>query len=344
MKGALIVIPCLNEEKHLPDLLDRMLQENPGATVVVADGGSSDASRAIVTRLAALHPGLILLDNPARLQSAGINLAVRHFSTGHEWLVRIDAHCDYPTNYVARLVEAARRHGASSIVVPMATRARTCFQAGAASAQNSLLGNGGSAHRRATQGGFVDHGHHALMNLALFRQVGGYDESFSHNEDAELDMRLTAAGGQIWLEPSLTLGYWPRDRMRALFRQYQGYGRGRARTLQRHRTSIKARQAIPVMIAPVVTAGIVGIALGTILPNAFMLTLPALIWAISCIGYGFALGLRHRSVCAVSAGPAAMTMHLAWSIGFIGQACFGKGPGLPPPPITVLATDALLPT
>ena len=110
--SVLIVIPCLNEAQHLPTLLAKLLHENPRATLVVADGGSTDGSRAIVADLAALHSNLILLDNPDRFQSAGINLAVRHHSNGQEWLVRIDAHCDYPPHYVAGLVDAAWRHGA----------------------------------------------------------------------------------------------------------------------------------------------------------------------------------------------------------------------------------------
>ena len=37
------------------------------------------------------------------------------------------------------------------------------------------------------------------MRIAAFRAVGGYDESFSHNEDAELDYRLRQAGYRIWM-------------------------------------------------------------------------------------------------------------------------------------------------
>jgi hypothetical protein len=55
------------------------------------------------------------------------------------------------------------------------------------------------AHRARGQGAFVDHGHHALMSIAAFRAVGGYDPDFAHNEDAELDHRLRAAGYDIWL-------------------------------------------------------------------------------------------------------------------------------------------------
>ncbi|WP_395331147.1 glycosyltransferase family 2 protein [Novosphingobium sp. BL-8H] len=334
--SVLIVIPCLNEERHLPGLLAMLLRDNPQATVVVADGGSTDASRAIVARHAAIHPNLILLDNPDRLQSAGINLAVRRHSAGHRWLVRIDAHCDYPPGYVAGLVAAARRHGAASVVVPMVTHGGGCFQKAAAAAQNSALGNGGSAHRRIGEGQFVDHGHHALMDLALFRQIGGYDETFSHNEDAEFDLRLGAAGGNIWLEPSLALGYWPRAAPRPLFRQYRGYGRGRAMTLARHAAPIKPRQAIPVVVAPAVLLALVGLCLAPVLPLATALAMPALIWTTLCLGFGLGLGLRQGCRCTAAAGVAAMVMHLAWSIGFIGQKLRGPRPGLPPRPIEAL--------
>ena len=47
--SMLIVIPCLNEEAHLPGLLAQLLDENPDARIVVADGGSTDASLRVTT-------------------------------------------------------------------------------------------------------------------------------------------------------------------------------------------------------------------------------------------------------------------------------------------------------
>jgi len=155
---ALIVIPCLNEIKHLPGLLDGLLKGDPAWHVVVADGGSTDGSVEFVADLAQRHANLTLLPNPQRIQSAGINLAVRRFGAGMRWLVRIDAHCGYPDGYVEGLIAAAGRTGATSVVVPMITRGQACFQRAAAAAQNSVLGAGGSAHRKIGQAQFVDHG------------------------------------------------------------------------------------------------------------------------------------------------------------------------------------------
>lgn len=308
----LIVIPCLNEEGNLPRLLDRLLADAAGADIVVADGGSIDRSHAIVRDYQRIHPNLHLLDNPRRIQSAGINQAVMLMGRGKKWLLRIDAHCDYPAGYVAGLLDSAARQGASSVVVPMVTQGRDCFQRACAFAQNSLIGTGGSPHRHVGKGRFVDHGHHALMRIDLFLDVGGYRENQSHNEDAELDLRLQAAGGRIWLEPSQAIIYHPRKTPLALLRQYFRYGDGRARTMRLHGTTLKPRQALPLLVP---------VALG-MLPLALIhpvFALPALTWASICLLYGLITGVRERSICAAASGVAAMIMHLGWGAGYLSQ-------------------------
>jgi len=335
MTDILVVIPCLNEAAHLPTLLDQLLRENPEATIVVADGGSTDGSGTIVEAMALRHPRLFHLANPARIQSAGVNLAVRRFGANHRWLVRVDAHCGYPEDYVARLVDAARAHKATSVVVPMVTTAAGCFQKAAAATQNSILGNGGSAHRRITEGQFVDHGHHALFDLGLYCQVGGYDEAFSHNEDAELDQRLVAGGARIWLEPTLALTYWPRRSAWPLFRQYRGYGRGRAMNLRRHAAPLKLRQALPILVAPLVLVAVLGLLLVPVLSPMALLAVPAAAWAFLCLAFGLWLGIRARSMCVAASGLAAMIMHFAWSLGFVGARLSGRRQGPPPLPIAL---------
>ncbi len=309
---VLIVIPCLNEAANLPALLGQLLAETEGQRIVVADGGSTDGSRRIVREIAAKDDRVILLNNPARLQSAGVNLAVETHGAEAAWLVRVDAHCKYPRDYVARLVEAAAARHARAVVVPMISRGFSPFQIAAATAQNSRLGTGGSPHRHRGRGAYVDHGHHALMDMALFRRVGGYREDMAHNEDAELDQRLAKAGARIWLEPELALVYLPRSTVGGLWHQYWGYGQGRARTLQLHRKRPKLRQALPLAV-PV--AG--GLALFAPVHPIFALPLAG--WALLCLGGGALIGARAHNRYAMASGAAAMTMHMAWGLGFLKQ-------------------------
>lgn len=313
---VLIVIPCLNEEANLARLLAQFRREAPGALIVVADGGSTDTSRAIAGKAANEAQDITTLENPQRIQAAGINLAVARYAGERDWLVRVDAHCVYPAHFIRILIEAAISHEADSVVVPMITKGKSWFQRAAAAAQNSLLGNGGAVHRNASEGLFVDHGHHALFRLSSFRKIGGYDDNFSHNEDAELDVRLGAAGGRIWLEGQAAVIYFPRSGPGALFRQYFRYGMGRARTGAKHNQTLKLRQALPLGVMPAGLLALIALLSLPFAPYGVFLALPLVTWAASALFVGVGLAVCARDVCVLGAGFAAMLMHMGWSCGY----------------------------
>ena len=308
---VLIVIPALNEARHIDGVLTfaAAFAARANGLVVVADGGSTDATCDIVRRRAAADPLIRLIDNPGRLQSAGVNLAVERFGGGAEWLLRLDAHSDYPADYGDVLLAEAQQTGADSVVVTMHAQGQGFLQQVIAEAQNSRLGNGGSAHRLAGGGAWVDHGHHALMRIDAFRAVGGYDARFSHNEDAELDHRLTIAGHRIWLTGRTRLTYFPRARLGALVRQYFNFGRGRARNLQKNGTRPATRQAVVAMLAPAT-------ALVVLAPFSAVFALPLVLWLLACLAGGVMIALQTGRPRGLIAGLVAGTMHMAWSAGF----------------------------
>ncbi|AZO10049.1 MULTISPECIES: glycosyltransferase family 2 protein [unclassified Mesorhizobium] len=309
--STLIVIPCLNEADHIGALLAQLQPSAArlGARIVVADGGSNDGTQGIVEKVAAEDARVVLLPNPKRIQSAAINLAVATFGAGADFLIRIDAHGGYPADYCDRLVEEALATGADSVVVSMLTSGTGAVQKAVAAAQNSKLGTGGSKHRHMSDGEWVDHGHHALMRIAAFQAVGGYDESFSHNEDAELDHRLRQAGHRIWMSGSTHMIYYPRATLKGLYFQYLGYGRGRAKNVLKHRMVPKVRQMIPLLVAPVVLLAFFSLV-------HWLAVVPFVIWAAVCLAYGVLTAVRQRNPGIALAGVSAMVMHLGWSVGF----------------------------
>ena len=310
---VLVVVPALNEQRHIVNCLESILRDAPGLTVVVADGGSTDATRALVAGLDQRFPNLQIIDNPARLQSAGINRAVAACATpAHRGLVRCDAHAGYPPGCVRAVARALDHHKAASVVVPMDSTGQTAFARAAAWVVDTPLGSGGSAHRGGRMSGPVDHGHHAGMDLGWFRQIGGYDPGFSHNEDAEYDHRLRLAGGAIWMQSDIRLDYVMRPTFRTLARQYWNYGRGRARTVLKHRIRPKLRQLIPAVNL-----------VGMILALMVALVWPwALLWPLA---YGVALigvslvGAQKIGLGGLWAGPALLAMHNFWAAGFLWQ-------------------------
>ncbi|MEL7190364.1 MAG: glycosyltransferase family 2 protein [Pseudomonadota bacterium] len=317
--GVLAIIPCLNEAEHIDGLLTQMLGDPTYAMVVVADGGSTDGSLAIIAEHQNRDPRLKLLDNPDRIQSAGINRAVTRFGEGMDWLVRIDAHCIYPDQYGATLLSIAREKDADAVVVPMITKGLSGWQAATAIAQNSALGTGGSAHRHMSKGQWVDHGHHALMRIDVFKQLGGYCEAMPCNEDAEFDVRQGKEGYRIWLDPIPAITYFPRKSLTALARQYFKYGSGRARTVRRHKVRMKLRQLAPVGIF----ASLCALPLSLLHP---IFALPAIGWALACLAYGAWAGIRSgQGVMGMFAGIPAMIMHACWGAGFVKEWIWNWG-------------------
>ncbi len=309
--GILIVVPCLNEIRHIGPMLHQLKRtaERLGGIVVIVDGGSHDGTLEVAKTAAAEAPNIHVLQNSARVQSAGVNLAVEKFGNTARHLIRIDAHGAYPEDYCDTLLAEADQSGAASVVVSMHARGSGLWQRVIAAAQNAPVGNGGSRHRQQTSGAFVDHGHHALMDIEAFRAVGGYDPDFSHNEDAELDHRLIAAGYKIWLTGATKVTYFPREGWAPLARQYFNYGAGRARNMLKHLTRPAPRQAKVIAILPLVLAALLA-------PVHTLFVLPLLLWIGYCTSMAISLAYRAKDPTLLLAGPMAMIMHIAWSSGF----------------------------
>lgn len=313
VRNVLVAIPTLNEALHIEAVMEQLYVDLPDCDVqfVIADGGSTDGTLDVVRRLAGQRKGLSFVHNSRRLQSAGVNLVARQFGQDCDILIRCDAHASYPDGYLRRLVESLQTANADSVVVPMDSVGENCLQRAVAWVSDSPVGSGGSAHRGGRQSRFVDHGHHAAMAMESFRRVGGYEETFSHNEDAEFDCRLRAMGGKIYLDTDIRIQYQPRSSLRKLFKQYFNYGKGRSRTVRRHPASFKVRQfAVPAFMS----ACAIAIVLSPLLP--LLLMLPAF-YLFVLAATSVSIAAKKRSVCGLLAGPAAMTMHVSWALGFI---------------------------
>jgi rSAM/selenodomain-associated transferase 2 len=98
-----VIVPTLNESIQLPGLIDRLRREAPGVEIIVADGGSRDATCAMAERLA---DGVIKTDaGRARQQNAGARRATR----GILWFLHADC---FPPGGFAEAITACIDAGA----------------------------------------------------------------------------------------------------------------------------------------------------------------------------------------------------------------------------------------
>lgn len=304
-----VVVPVLNEEQHLCACLDSIVaQVYPGEVeILVVDGGSVDRSRSI----AASYPQVRLLENPRRLQSAGLNIALA-VARGQVF-VRVDGHSTIAPDFVRRSVETLQRTGAAMVGAGLQPRKDgRWLQRSIAAAIVSPLGAGPAAFRRRGSSRWVDTAFLTSFWTSTGRDLGGYDEDTNLNEDAEFAYRMATRGG-VWYEETLVSTYVGQGTLRGLTRQYYRYGRLRAGMVRRHPESLAARQ----LIAPLFLAALLS------RKRRFVLLAYA----------GFLAGVAWRELPDDPAAAAGLVgalpcMHVPWAVGFLAGLTRGFGVGL----------------
>jgi glycosyltransferase involved in cell wall biosynthesis len=241
-----IAMPAYNEEPFIEACIASVqAQDYPAELieVLVADGRSTDRTRDILARLAVTDPRIRVIDNPARLQAAGLGLIVKQASG--DVIVRMDVHAEYAADYVRTCVETLERTGADNVGGAQRAKAKTVFQRALCAALESPLGVGGAKYRSSEAEGFVDTVFLGAFRRHVFETIGLWDPGAITNEDAELNQRILESGGQIYLSRDIVVHYFPRDSLKSLATQYFRYGRGRARTLLKLRKAPTLRPLVP---------------------------------------------------------------------------------------------------
>jgi succinoglycan biosynthesis protein ExoA len=201
-----IAIPCLNEEAYIEACIRSVdAQDYPRdrMEILVADGGSTDRTREILSSLAEADPRIRMIDNPDRIQAAGMNEMIKQAKG--EVIVRMDVHADYAKDYVSKSIDALERTGADNAGGAARARARSWFQKALCAALESPLGVGGSKYRDENNEGFVETVWNGAFRRRVFETVGMYDRRAITNEDAELNQRIIAAGGKVFLSKDIVV-------------------------------------------------------------------------------------------------------------------------------------------
>jgi Glycosyltransferases, probably involved in cell wall biogenesis len=223
MQSVSILIPCYQERNFIRSCLDSVREfEVPGGVsveVLVLDGMSTDGTREIVSEIAAADPRIRLVDNPNRTQSAALNLAIP-MAKG-EYIMRLDAHSFYPKDYLAHCVETAIRTGADNTGGVVATLRRgSGYQSALVQALTThVFGVGDSGFRTEAAEGKADTVPYGFFRKDVFGRVGLFDERLLRAQDYEMNRRIIAAGGTVWMNPTIRVQYYQQPDMRSFIRK-----------------------------------------------------------------------------------------------------------------------------
>ena len=316
-----IIVPCRNEEGYIANVIrDIYSQTYPSdkLEIFVIDGESDDDTAKIVSSLIPDYTNLHLLSNPKKIVPTGLNIGIK--AAKGEVIVRLDAHCEYPKNYLAYLVENLFEMNADNVGVAMiahprnnSLKARTI-----AKAISSPFGIGDSYHRTGLSKAVeIDSVPFGCYKREVFEKYGLFDEELIRNQDDEFNSRIVSRGGKIWLLPDIEIKYFARDSFDKIFRMFYYYGFFKPLVNKKVGKPATLRQFVPPIF---VLSLVIGIVLLFIQPAAGELFLGLVLIPYLLINAIFSLriGLAEKSfLMFFSLVFTFFGIHISYGIGYL---------------------------
>jgi succinoglycan biosynthesis protein ExoA len=306
-----IVIPVLNEERHLREAVRQVLSQRYSGPieVVLAIGPSRDRTQEVADAIAAEDPRVVVVPNPTGRTPNALNAAIGASRNGI--IARVDGHAMLPEDYLQIAVETLAETGADNVGGVMAAEGVTPFEQAVARAMTSKIGVGGARFHTGGTAGPADTVYLGVFRREALERVGGYDEHFQRAQDWEMNHRIRETGGLVWFQPRMRVSYRPRPSVKALAKQYFHYGRWRRVVARTHEGTINLRYLAPPVAVLAMLAGL--------LVSPFF-------WPGLLIPGGYVAAILAGSAVTGSGLPTAallrlplvyVTMHMSWGWGFL---------------------------
>jgi glycosyltransferase involved in cell wall biosynthesis len=215
-------MPTRNEVGFIDKCLDSIFSADfppEDMEVLVVDGMSDDGTREKLDVWAKKQLNLRVLNNPSRVVPAAMNIGIR--AARGQFIVRLDAHSEYPTNYFRLCLETICRTGADNVggVITSLSRGSNAGGKLVQALTTHRFGVGNSGFRIGTHEGWADTVPYGCYRREIFEAIGLYDERLVRNQDYEINRRLIKRGGRIWLNPAIQVRYYNQDSLSGLLQQ-----------------------------------------------------------------------------------------------------------------------------
>lgn len=257
-----IIIPCRNEEKFIYQVLLSIKEQSIGASnleVLIGDGESDDNTVEEIARFQSDHPELNiqLINNPHRVVPHALNACLKQAKG--DVIVRLDAHSEYPNNYVERLVEVLNTYDDAwnvGGVWDTQAGADTDEARAIVKATSHPVGIGNADYRlENTEIKKVDTVPFGCFRKEVFDKIGDFDEELIRNQDDEFNGRIIKNGGKIYLIPDLKIKYYARSTFDKLGKMFYQYGLFKPLVNKKLGAPATARQFAPLILVLSVLLG-----------------------------------------------------------------------------------------
>ncbi len=321
MISVSVVVPCLNEEATICQLLDSIYAQTyprDEIEVVIADGLSTDRTRNKIIEFQARHPNLSIkiVDNARQVIPSGLNRAIE--AAQGKYILRMDAHSIPHRDYIQKCIAGLEAGLGDNVggVWKIEPSGNTWIAKSIAIAAAHPLGAGDARYRIGGAAQEVDTVPFGAYRRTTIDKIGLYDENLLSNEDYELNVRLKLSGGKIWMDPTIQSTYFSRSNLRELSRQYWRYGYWKAQMLRKYPKTLRWRQFLPPLFV-LTLLGLVALAVGINLAR-WLLAIIVILYTIIMFLIGLQMAQRHKNIALALGIPVVIaTIHVAWGSAFL---------------------------
>jgi glycosyltransferase involved in cell wall biosynthesis len=319
LKQVSIIIPCRNEEGFIDKVIENIQnQDYPKSLteVLFVDGMSTDKTAGIIAKYATTHSHIKLLLNENKFVSHALNIGIR--ASRGEIIIRMDAHCEYPTDYITKLVNylgllKAENVGGICVTLP---GGETDIAVAIARGISCSFGIGNSMFRLKPDHIMeVDTVPFGCFRRELFDRIGLFDEDLIRNQDDEFNVRIKNNKGKIYLIPDVQIIYYARNSLRKLFSMYYQYGLFKPLVVRKTKTVATLRQIIPSLFIIYLLLMVSGIFLFPTISS--WLILPLLLYILISIIFTAKYVFNDREIGLVLLPVVFSSIHISYGWGYL---------------------------
>ena len=255
-----VIIPLYNEEKYVEKCIASLTEQTypiQQMEWILVDGNSTDKTVEIIERYKASYP-ITLLHNEKRKTPYALNMAIGQAKG--KYIIRMDAHASFAPDYIEKCVYYLDTTDADNVGGVAETRANG-FVGGAISQMLSTkFGVGGSDFRVGEGDKYVDTVPFGAFRREVFDRVGLFNPKLLRSEDNDMNARIRASGGKIWLANDIRFQYYCRDTVSGILKMGMQNGNALFRTLRENPKAMSVRHFIPfaflmsLIILPIISA------------------------------------------------------------------------------------------
>lgn len=261
-----IVIPVRNESKYIERCIKSIVSQDypkDKTEIIFVDGDSEDNTVEIIKKCMTEYEYMNLLDNPDKFVQRALNIGMK--AAKGKYIVRMDAHSQYATDYVSKCIEYLEKTDASNVGGPMNAysemeensicppvtqdldKQKANLQLVIAAAYHSKFALGGGKNHDSNYEGLTDTVFLGAFRKSDIEKLGYYDERLVRNEDDDLSFRMIENGMKIFITPKIKSVYYPRNKYSLLFKQYFEYGLWKVAVIKKHRRPARISHLIPLL-------------------------------------------------------------------------------------------------